>query len=190
MAEPLEPRYSVFTGDPRHLQGRAVSRFSSFGFLVMVSQRSAHSCGSFTLYRSRLIFNCSWVELNGSFLIAKFSDQGFFYRNACIYAPNRNPDRDTFTSCTDLVDLAVPTVLCGDFNAVFDRALDCWGVAAGSLYHNSSSALALLFCTCCVIDTWRYLHPDSISFLWMRPDGAHASRIDFFGCPVSWISGD
>lgn len=150
---------------------------------------SAHSCGSFILYRSRLIFNCSWMVLNGSFLIAKFSDQGLFYRNACIFASNRNPDRDTFTSCTDLVDLTVPMVLCGDFNAVFDRALDCWGVAAGSLYHNSSSALALLFCTCCVVDTWRHLHPDSISFSWMRPGGAHASRIDFFGCPVSSISG-
>ena len=23
----------------------------------------------------------------------------------------------------------------------------------------------------------------------MRPDGAYASRIDFFGCPVSWVSG-
>ena len=111
------------------------------------------------------------------------------FLSQCIYAPNRNPDRDTFTSCADLVDLAVPTVLCGDFNAVFDRALDCWGVAAGSLYHNNSSALALLFCTCCVVDNWRYLHPDSISFLRMCPDGAHASRIDILGCPVSWISG-
>jgi len=166
-------------------RAEAVSWFSPFGFLVMVSQGSAHSCGSVILYRSRLIFNCSWVELNGSFLTAKFSDRGLFYHNACIYAPNRNPDRDTFTSCAVLVDLAVPTVLCGDFNAVFDRALDRWGVAAGSLYHNSSSALALLFCMCRVVDTWRYLHLDSVSFSWMRPDGAHASRIDFFGCPVS-----
>ena len=138
------------------------------------------SCGLVILYRSRLIFNRSWVELNGRFLMAEFSDRGLLYRIVCIYALNRNPERDTFfTSVADLVDLAVPTVLCGDFNAVFNGALDRRGVATGSLYRDSSSALSILFRTCCVVDTWRYLHPDGISFSWMRPDGAHASRINF-----------
>lgn len=145
---------------------------------------------SVILYRSRLILHRSWIELNGRFLMAEFSDRGLFYRIACIYAPNRNPERDSFfKTCADLVDLAVPTVLCGDFNAVFNRNLDRRGGQVGSLYRDGSSALSSLFRACCVIDTWRYLHPDGVSFSWMRPDGTYASRIDFFGCPVSWVSG-
>lgn len=43
----------------------------------------------------------------------------------CVYAPNRNPARDLFFNQLDvLVDPAVPAVLCGDFNTVFDRGLD------------------------------------------------------------------
>ena len=50
---------------------------------------------------------------------------GKSFRVCCIYAPNRNPARDQFFH--DLwakVDPSVPTILCGDFNAVFDRSVD------------------------------------------------------------------
>ena len=47
------------------------------------------------------------------------------FRIAPVYAPNRNPERDKFfTSCVDFAGPSVPTILCGDFNAVFDRAKD------------------------------------------------------------------
>ena len=167
----------------------AASWFSPFGFLSVSSPGSSHSCGSVILFRPHLILNRSWVEFSGRFLMAEFSDRGLFYRVVCVYSPNRNPERDSFpASCVDLVDLSVPTVLCGDFNAVFDRALDRRGSAADSRYRDSSAALSALFHACCVVDTWRYLHPDRTSFSWMRSDGALASRIDFFGCPVLWIS--
>lgn len=130
------------------------------------------------------------MELNGRFLMAEFSDRGVFYRVACIYAPNRNPEQDSFfASSADLVDLVVPTVLCGNFNGVFNRTLDRKGAFTGSLYRDSSAALSSLFHTCCVVDTWRHLHPGRTSFSWMRPDGSHTSRINLFGCPISWISG-
>lgn len=168
----------------------ADSWFSPFGFLTIVAPGSSHSCGSVILYRPRLIFCRSWTEQSGRFLMAEFSDRNFIYRIACIYAPNRNPERDSFlASIVNHVDLTVPTILCGDFNAVFDRTLDRRGTGAGSPYRDSSSALSTLFRNCCVIDTWRYLHPGRAAFSWMRPDGAHASRIDFFGCPIPWITG-
>ena len=171
-------------------RAEAVSWFSPFGFLVVVAPGSPHSCGSVILYRPRLIFCRSWTEQNNRFLMAEFSDRGMTYRIACIYAPNRNPEQDSFfASIANYVDLTVLTFLCGDFNAVFDQTLDRRGTGAGSCYRDSSTALSSLFHNCCVVDTWRYLHLGLADFSWMRPDGAHASRIDFFGCPTPWITG-
>ena len=71
-----------------------------------------------------LLFNSS-VELEGRFLMAEFSRSDSAFRIASVYAPNRNPERDEFfTSCLDFADPSVPTILCGDFNAVFNRAKD------------------------------------------------------------------
>ena len=45
------------------------------------------------------------------------------FRITSVYAPNRNPERNEFfTSCLDFADPPAPTILFGDFNAVFDRA--------------------------------------------------------------------
>lgn len=42
-----------------------------------------------------------------------------------VYAPNHNPERDYFLiDKAALIDPAVPTPLCGDFNRVFHRAAD------------------------------------------------------------------
>ena len=55
--------------------------------------------------------------------------QARLFRVACIYAPNRNPARDNFFSDAKVrVDPSVPTLLYGDFNAVFDRHLDRVGL--------------------------------------------------------------
>ena len=57
--------------------------------------------------------------------MAEFQYHDTSFRLACIYAPNRNPERnDFFAYCESIVDASVPTLLCGDFNAVFDRTLD------------------------------------------------------------------
>ena len=81
------------------------------------------------------------------------------------------------------VDPSVPIVLCGDFNTVFDRSLDCAGSDASDTSRESSSTLSHLFDACCVIDTWRYFHPSSSGFTWMSSDGSVSSRIDLIGCP-------
>lgn len=43
-----------------------------------------------------------------------FVARSFFV--ACIYAPNRNPDRhEFFVGCVNAFDPAIPIFLCGDF---------------------------------------------------------------------------
>lgn len=52
----------------------------------------------------------------------------------------------------------------------------------------SSCTLAKLFYDCCLVDTWRYLHPTVSGFTWFCPDGSLASCTDLVGCYVSLIS--
>ena len=78
-----------------------------------------------------------------------------------------------------------PTVLCGDFNAVFDRSTDRRGSVVDDTSREISLALSRLFDACCVLDIWRYLHPSSSGSTWTRWDGSLSSRIDLFGCPYS-----
>ena len=166
------------------------SWFSPFGFLAVSAAGTAHARGLAILFRPRLFLNRSWVELGGRFVMAEFMDGNFLFRVVCIYAPNRNPERDSFLlSCSDFIDPSIPTLLGGDFNAVFDRTKDRRGSAADSAYRDSSISLRSLFSEACVFDVWRRLHPDTIAFSWTRRDGLLASRIDLFGCPVSWAHG-
>ena len=49
----------------------------------------------------------------------EFMDGNSLFRVVCIYTPNSSPERNSFLlSCADLIDPAIPTFLCGDFNAV------------------------------------------------------------------------
>ena len=93
-----------------------------------------------------------------------------------------------FDDVCEWVDPSVPTVLCGDFNAVFDRVADRVGSDPDDTARESSVALAHLFSSCCVTDIWRYLHPSTNSFTWSRRNGLFASRIDLIGCSHAWIS--
>ena len=72
---------------------------------------------------------------------------------AYLYVPNRNPDRnDFFDFCADQIDLSVPTLLCGDFNAVFDRALDRRNAALDSSRESSVTFYpCLMFVVLCTL---------------------------------------
>ena len=171
-----------------HVVSRAevVLWFSPFGFLVAVAPSSSHSCRSVILYCPRLIFSPSWIELNECFLMAEFSHSGMFYCIAFIYAPNRNHEWDSFfASNSDFVDLGVPTVLCCDFNAVFDKVLDQRGTGASSLCSDSSP---LFFLVSQLLCRWR-LHPGRGAFFVDAPGWGLCFQVDFFGCPVPWTSG-
>ena len=130
----------------------------------------------------------SWCDSDGRFLLCEFSLCDKIFRVCCLYAPNRNPARnDFFDEDHPEIDPSVPTVLVGDFNAVFDRALDCAGSSPEDTLRESTVALKRLFNQCCVCDIWRYLHPSSSGFTWSRWNGQFSSRIDLVGCPFSWV---
>ena len=133
------------------------SWFSPFGFLAVSGLGTTHARGLVILYCPRLFLNRSWVELGGRFAMAEFMDGSFLFRVVCIFAPNRNPERDSFLlSCSDFIDPSITTLLCGDFNAVLDRTLDRTGSPADSTYRASSASLRSLFPEACVFDVWRH----------------------------------
>ena len=170
-----------------------LSWFSSYGFLTVASPGSPHSCGSVILYRSKYHLVKTWsdsmVGFSGRFVMAEFQHHDVSFRLACIYAPNRNPERnDFFAYCESIVDPSVPALLCGDFNAVFDRTLDRRGSNVSDLSHESCQTLRSLFENCCVADVWRLRHPRDRGFSWCKSDRSLAFRIDLIGCcPFPWL---
>ena len=162
--------------------------FSSSGFFTVTAPGTVRSCGQVLLYRPTFSLVNSWVELDGRYLMAEFNRRDSVFRIASVYAPNRNPERDEFfTSCLGFADPSVPTILCGDFNAVFDRAKDRRGSDPAVTIRESFVSLELLFREFCVLDVWRHLHPDLRAFTWLKPDGSLSSRIDLIGFPSIWV---
>ena len=147
------------------------------------------SCGTVVLYRP--IFHLCRVQRDndGRFVVCEFSYHDKLFHICGVYAPNRDPDRgDFFHFVIDSVDPLVPTVICGDFNAVFDCAIDRGGPGTQNACRNDSVALFSLFRECCILDVWRTLHATDPGFTWRSPDCALSSQIDYFGCPYSWAS--
>ena len=160
--------------------------FSSYGYMS-VSPGTNHSCGVVVLYRPCYYVTKTWIEPGGRFVMLEFSHHNVVFRVACLYAPNRNPARDDFfASRPNFIDPSVPTIVCGDLNAVLNRSLDrrC---ANMDVSRESCQTLLSLFQNCCVVDIWRVLHPTSVAFTWQSPDGLASSRIDHFGVPYSWL---
>jgi len=142
----------------------ADSWFSSFGFLVHSSPGSIRLCGSVILYRPTFVLAKSFTDRDVRFVFMHFKKDDLLFGVTCLYAPNRNPDRNEFFDyCADQIDPSVPTLLCGDFNTVFDRALDCHDAVPDSC-HESSIALGNLFHILSVSDVWRFVHPASVAF--------------------------
>ena len=164
------------------------SWFSSFGFSAVLSPGSVHSCGCVILYRPSLTLIRSWCDDDGCYLQCEFSLRDKVFRVVCLYSPNRNPARDLFLEDLHLkVDLLIPTLLTGDFACVFDRALDRRGSDPSDSSRESSATLSHMFDVCCITDIWRYLHPSSPGFTWLRWDGSRSSRIDLLGIHYAWV---
>ena len=165
------------------------SWFLSSGYSFVSSPGTHKSCGCIILFRPCFSLVSSQSDSSGRFLQCQFAFRDIAFRVACIYAPNRNPDRDTFLDdISRRVDPTVPTVLAGDFNTVFDRSMDRRGSAAVDASRESSAALTRLFRDACCLDIWRYLHPSAQGFTWSRADGLVSSRIDLFACPYVWVA--
>ena len=141
------------------------SWFRSSGFLSTVSPGSNKLCGCLILYRPVLPFVKSWLDSDGRFLQCEFVLRDKKFLVVSLYAPNRNPARNLFfDEVISFVDPAVPTVLCGDLNTVFDHYLDRMGSNPLDDERENSAALLRLFDACCAPDTWRYLYPSSSCF--------------------------
>ena len=161
--------------------------FSVTGLSSAISPGSRHPCGCVFLYCPHLTFVRAWRDNVGRFLLREFSLRSKIFCVACVYALNRSPARDVFLDdAGDQIDLSIPTLLCGDCNAVVDRGLDRSGSDPLDTSTDSSLALSRLLDGCCVVDTWRLSHPGARAFTWLRPNGAFASRIDLIGLPVVW----
>ena len=165
------------------------SWFQSSGFGVACSPGSVRSSGCAILSRDSLSVSDSWCDAEGCYLQCEFSFQDQSFRVCCLYVPNRNPARDSFLHDLQVkIDFSVPSLFCGDFNTVFDWALDRCGSDPSDTSRESSSALRGLFDACSVVDIFRYLHPSTPGFTWSRWNGALASRIDLVAIPSQWVS--
>ena len=132
------------------------SWFASLGYQAAFSPGSVRSCGCIVLLHPCLSLVNSWCDTDGRFLLYEFSCRDKLFRVANLYAPNRNPARDLFfEEVSPGIDPSVPTVICGDFNTVFDRSVDRSGSIIGDTSHESTAALSRLFDWCCVLDIWR-----------------------------------
>ena len=142
--------------------------FRSSGFLSVVSPGSKKSYGCVVLFPAPLSLVQSSTDEEGRLFQCEFSFHDQSFRVVSLYAPNRNPVRNQFLEqLADEVDPSIPTLLCGDFNTVFDRNLDRSGSDSSDTWRESSAALMTLFQSCCCIDA--------------------ASRIDLIDCPYIWV---
>ena len=82
------------------------SWFLSSGYSVVSSPGSHKSCGCIILFRPCLSQVSSQSDSSGRFIQCEFAFRDVVFRVVCVYAPNRNPDRDSF-----LGDISTPRSL-------------------------------------------------------------------------------
>jgi exonuclease III len=161
--------------------------FSSTKYSCRGSFRSNKSAGVGILCDPSLQISNSWADADGCFLMLELSFSSQVFRVACLYAPTDVPRRHSFfLDIVPFFDPLIPSILAGDFNSVFDRALDRRGGSGLPSHRDCSVQLSSLFVQLSLFDVWRHLHPNNRSFSWCKPDGSLASRIDFFGFPEAW----
>ena len=121
------------------------SWFSSYGFLAAGSFGSQRSRGVVVLYRPILDLRGVICQSDRRLVLVEFPLRGSVFHVACVYAPNRNPDHDEFFAyCETSIDSSVPTVLCGDFNTIFDGTRNRRGSNIDNASRKSSSVLETL----------------------------------------------
>ena len=167
------------------------SWFRNSGFYVASSSISKKRCGTAILVRD--VFAITQVKRDdeGRFLQVEVDIDGQKLRFVSLYAPNRNPARNTFfASVPDFVDLTYPTFVCGDFNAVLDPDLDskCRSSYTGSSHRSASSesvaALHSLLEATQTFPVWRTRHPTDVVYSWDHASGEFSSRIDMIWAPT------
>ena len=100
-------------------------------YLVASSPGSARRAGVAILYEPSFKVNDTRKDSHGRLIIVSFShdevESAFQVIN--VYGPNqKRPGEEFFASLPPFVDPTLPTILCGDFNAVVDPYRDRFGL--------------------------------------------------------------
>ena len=164
-----------------------LSWFNGSPYSCIGSHLSNHSAGVCILFKPCFVLSHFECHHSGRFVVADFTSCYHEFRVLCVYAPNQYlVRRGFFEDLFCFSNVAIPVFLLGDFNSVFDRALDRSSSHIDFAARDTSDKLGDLFLEFNVIDIWRSLHLVSKSFTWTRPDGTMSSRIDLVGVPSIW----
>ena len=165
--------------------------FANSGYCVASSCHTNKSCGTAILIKDSFSVNKIIKDDAGRFVqvLVNFSEDQLSF--ASLYAPNKNPERNTFLlSLADLIDLSRPVFIAGDFNSVLDPQLDrkrrpSFVDRPSSRFQESGVALQSLLQQTQTYPLWCDLHPGRIAYSWTTGSGTFASRIDMICAPVA-----
>ena len=110
------------THSPSHESAR--KWFANSGYRVASSSLTSKSAGVAILVKDNYKITKIIKDEDGRYVqaVVDFGENQASF--VSLYAPNRNPVRNTFfASLTGLIDLSRPTFVAGDFNAVLDPQL-------------------------------------------------------------------
>ena len=135
-------------------------------YLVASSPGSARQAGVAILYKPCFKIKDTRKDSHSCLIIASFGhdevESPFQVIN--VYGPNqKRPGEEFFASLPPFVDPTLPTILCGDFNAVVDP------------YRED------------LVDIWRRHRPEERCYTWRRADGSQASWLDMFWLSSSFL---
>ena len=168
-----------------------LSWFRNYSFCVASSSLSNKRCGVAILVKDT--YNCMQVRKDdeGLFLQVEIDIDGNKLRFVSLYVPNKNLARNSFfASLHDFIDLALPTFICGDFNAVLNPDLDrrhhpsYAGPSQGATSRESVAALQSLLSPTHTFSVWRTRHSTDQVFSWDHASGKFSSRIDMIWVPL------
>ena len=165
--------------------------FHNSGFRVASSSTSVKRCGTAILVKDLYTITQVHKDNDGRFSQVEVDLAGDKLWFVYLYARNTNPSRNAFfSSLPDFIDLAVPTFICGDFNAVLDPDLDrrrhpfYAGPSHRGTYQESVAALNLLLAATQTFPIWRTRHLRDTTFSWDHPSGSFSSRIGMIWAPM------
>ena len=151
------------------------------GYDFIVSPGSNRSRGSVILFKNSISLKNHCVDSEGRLVLGEFAIRELPFRVCCVYAPNQVRARNEFFEfCCDFIDSGIPTVVCGDFNTIFNQSTDRRG--SDPLDSSRVSSLALQEDLLCV----RYLAgpaPTDIG-VYVGEHGPFACFTYMIGCPT------
>ena len=165
--------------------------FANGGYRVVSSCHTNKSCGTAILIKDSYSVFKIIKDDPGRFVqvLVNFGEDQLSF--ASLYAPNKNPERNTFLlSLADLIDLSRPVFIASDFNSVLDPQVDrerrpSFVDRPSSRFQESGVALQSLLQQTQTYPLWRNLHPGRIAYSWTHGSGIFASRIDMIWAPVA-----